>query len=48
MKPTTFLIYLSRGPLVVKEDLAEALNRGIIAGAALDVLAVGPLDVDHG
>jgi glycerate dehydrogenase len=47
MKPTAFLINTSRGPLVVEEDLAVALNQGQIAGAALDVLTVEPPLVDN-
>jgi glycerate dehydrogenase len=43
MKPTAFLINTSRGPLVVDEDLADALNADRIAGAGLDVLSVEPL-----
>lgn len=42
MKRSAFLINTSRGPLIVDEDLAEALNTGIIAGAGLDVLSVEP------
>ena len=37
MKPGAYLINLARGPVVVSRDLADALNGGVIAGAALDV-----------
>lgn len=42
MKPTAFLINTSRGPLINEEDLAKALNNGLIAGAGLDVLKIEP------
>jgi glycerate dehydrogenase len=42
MRPTAVLINTSRGPLVVDQDLADALNAGRIAGAGLDVLSVEP------
>jgi len=38
MKKSAFLVNASRGGLVVDEDLADALNAGTIAGAALDVV----------
>lgn len=47
MKKTAFFINTSRGPLVVEEDLAEALNNGTIAGAGLDVLSSEPPKVDN-
>lgn len=42
MKRTAFLINTARGPIVVDDDLARALNEGVIAGAGLDVLSVEP------
>lgn len=47
MKPSAFLINTSRGPLIREEDLADALNKGIIAGAGLDVLTVEPPAADN-
>jgi D-3-phosphoglycerate dehydrogenase len=37
MKPTAFLINLSRGEVVNEKALCEALKSGVIAGAAIDV-----------
>lgn len=37
MKPSAIIVNAARGPVVNTADLAEALKKGIIAGAALDV-----------
>ena len=42
MKNSAVLINASRGGVINQEDLIEALNEGIIAGAALDVLKTEP------
>jgi glycerate dehydrogenase len=47
MKPTAFFINTSRGRLMVDEDVADALNNGIIAGAGLDVLGSEPPDINN-
>jgi glycerate dehydrogenase len=47
MKCDAFLINTGRGPLVVERDLADALEAGRIAGAALDVLSVEPPPCDN-
>lgn len=44
MKPTSFLINMARGPIVEPESLLWALEKGIIAGAATDVMEKEPPD----
>ena len=47
MKPTSFLINLARGGVVDETALVDALRRGRIAGAALDVFTTEPLPSDN-
>ncbi len=47
MKPTAVLINTSRGPIVEEGALLDALERGTIAGAGLDVYDTEPLPPDH-
>ncbi len=47
MKPTAWLMNVSRGAVVEEEALVEALSAGRIGGAALDVYAVQPLAAGH-
>lgn len=47
MKPTSYIINMGRGGIVVENDLAEAVDAGVIAGAGLDVFATEPLPAEH-
>jgi phosphoglycerate dehydrogenase-like enzyme len=47
MKPTSWLINTSRGPIIEQDALLAALRSKSIAGAALDVFDVEPLPAGH-
>ena len=46
MKPTAYLVNCSRGGVIDEKALAEALEKGDIAGAALDVYEIEPATSD--
>lgn len=47
MKGGVMIINTARGPLVNEADLAEALNIGKVAGAAVDVVTKEPMSADN-
>lgn len=47
MKRSAIFLNVGRGPIVVEEALAEALEQGTIAAAGLDVLRTEPMSPDN-
>lgn len=47
MKDGVMIINNSRGPLVVEQDLRDALDSGKVAGAAVDVVSTEPIQMDN-
>jgi glycerate dehydrogenase len=46
MKESAYFINVGRGPIVVEEDLARALEEGQIRAAGIDVMRVEPLPIE--
>jgi len=47
MKPSAIIVNTARGGIINEDDLADALNEGIIGGAALDVFVNEPPSPDR-
>ncbi|MBC8015233.1 MAG: D-2-hydroxyacid dehydrogenase [Sporomusaceae bacterium] len=47
MKDGVIIINTSRGPLIVEEDLADALNSGKVYAAAVDVVSAEPISAEN-
>lgn len=47
MRSSTFIINMGRGGIIDENALADALDRGMIAGAAIDVFETEPIPADN-
>lgn len=47
MKKTPLIINTSRGPVIDEDALLESLKRGVVSGAALDVMTEEPINKEH-
>ncbi|MDC3416013.1 C-terminal binding protein [Aquibacillus salsiterrae] len=47
MKPSALVINTSRGPVINEEAIIDALRKGLISGAALDVVETEPIHPDN-
>ena len=47
MKDGVMIINNTRGPLIVEQDLRDALDSGKVAGAAVDVVSTEPIQMDN-
>ena len=47
MKPTAYLVNISRGPIVDEAAMVQALKSKAIAGAGLDTFDIEPLPPNH-
>jgi glycerate dehydrogenase len=47
MKDGVMIINTARGPLIMEEDLAEALNNGKVSAAAVDVVTIEPISPNN-
>ena len=46
MKKTAYFVNTARGGVMNEDELADALNNEVIAGAAIDVLTIEPMEAD--